>query len=674
MKSSGKDSVFEAKWKADMKERIKMRFYDKKLSDKKVEKYLDAVFHKHIKNRKIAIVNEYRGLQSETDLLSFIDDIENHNFIIGGGGVVYVQHGTKGRVNYLYDYIVTKQKLRGSYKAERKKYEEGSNEYIYYDNLQLLTKIIINALYGIHGYNGFVLFNKNIAESITNMGRQIICTAVLTFEMFLSGSVQFNTEEEIYKYITNICSEYDPKIDYGIFKIEDINQKVFDRIMNFCAFNPSTDFINHIKKMIEGMEYGKTVLLYYKNNLYKFSNLPFIYDKLVYVMNKLDSLRRPDINDIEDDNIKDIINEIWAFYDEFVFYDYTIYDRVRKAMFTDRHNVLYVDTDSNFLGLNEWVEYIKKDILKSKYRQGEEEIEFIAVNVLTLFIEKVIDRALHTLCRNMNTKKEHADRLSMKNEFYNSRMLFVEGTKKRYLSISKLQEGKLLKNGLGMIDIKGFDFKKSVTKEHIRKIYSEICENDILRAKHIDVEEIYLKVLKLKSEIEESLIRGESQFFKQANVNIIEHYVNPFGEQGIKGVCLWNALCPDYQMELPTDCDIVPIKELTGPLYDKARNKTVWRNESFMMEFAEKFPDAFHRLEEGIYDNPNPDIQKMKLTDIAKPKNPEIPIPEWFSFVLDYNKVVLDDLKLIAPVLNSLGLTMLKTNAHDSYVTDIISL
>ena len=259
MKSSGKDSVFEAKWKADMKERIKMRFYDKKLSDKKVEKYLDAVFHKHIKNRKIAIVNEYRGLQSETDLLSFIDDIENHNFIIGGGGVVYVQHGTKGRVNYLYDYIVTKQKLRGSYKAERKKYEEGSNEYIYYDNLQLLTKIIINALYGIHGYNGFVLFNKNIAESITNMGRQIICTAVLTFEMFLSGSVQFNTEEEIYKYITNICSEYDPKIDYGIFKIEDINQKVFDRIMNFCAFNPSTDFINHIKKMIEGMEYGKKV-------------------------------------------------------------------------------------------------------------------------------------------------------------------------------------------------------------------------------------------------------------------------------------------------------------------------------------------------------------------------------------------------------------------------------
>lgn len=331
-------------------------------------------------------------------------------------------------------------------------------------------------------------------------------------------------------------------------------------------------------------------------------------------------------------------------------------------------------TDSNFIGLNEWVNYVKHEILHDVYRQGEDEVEFMAVNVLTLFIEKVIDRGLHTLCRNMNTKKEHADRLGMKNEFYNSRMLFVEDTKKRYLSISVLQEGKLLNKGLGEIDIKGFDFKKSVTKEHIRKIYSDICENDILRAKHINVEEIYLKILDLKREIEESLIKGESRFFKQANVNIMEHYKDPFRQPEIKGVYLWNALCPDYQMELPTDCDIVPIRELTGPTYDEARKKQVWPNESFMMEFAEKFPKDYDRIENEIYNNPNYDIRKMSLTCIAKPKNPEIPIPEWFSFVLNYNKVVLDDLKLISPILNSLGLTMLKTNATDAYITDIISL
>ena len=674
MKNIQIDSVFEHKWKCEMKKRIELRFPDKKLSEKKVEKYLDAVFHKHIKNPKLKIVNNYRGLETETDLLSFIDEVEKNQLILGGGGVVYVQHDTPGRENYMYQYIVTKQKLRGEYKAKRKPFEKGTDDWIFFDNLQVATKIIINGLYGCHGYEGFILFNKFLAESITNMGRQIICTAVMVFENFLSGTIQYNTEEEVYQHITNICDEYDPNMDYGFFHIENIDQKVFDRIMSICAFNGSVEFINHVKVMISGMNYGQKVLLYYKNNLYEFSNLPFIHDKLVYIMSNLEELRKPDINDIKDPTIIDMINEVWAFYEEFVLYDYPIYDRVRKAMFTDRHNVLYVDTDSNFLGLNEWVSYVKNDILCNVYKQGEKEVEFIAVNVLTLFLEKVIDRGLHTLCKHMNTKKDHADRLKMKNEFYNSRMLFVEGTKKRYLSISILQEGKILNDGMGYIDIKGFDFKKSVTKEYIRNIYSDICENDILRAQNIDVEAIYMKVLKLKKEIEESLIRGENRFFKQANVNIIEHYADPYSQPGIKGTYLWNALCPDYQMELPTDCDIVPIKELTGPIYDSKRGKSIWRNKSFVMDFSEKYPDAFNRLEREIYNNANQDIQVMKLTNIAKPKNPEIPIPEWFSFVLDYDKVVLDDLNLIAPVLNSLGLNMLKTNAKDAYITDIIDL
>lgn len=674
MKPTGEDSVFESQWKDEMRKRIKLRFQGKKLSEKKVEKYLDAVFHKHMKNPKVKIVNNYREKQTETDLLSLIDEIDRHELIIGGGGVLYFQHGTPGRENYMYDYIITKQRLRGQYKSERKKYEKGTSDYVYYDNLQLLTKIIINALYGCHGYEGFILFNKFLAESITNMGRQIICTAVMVFENFLSGSIQYNTEEEVYQHITNVCGEYDKNIDYSVFHIDNIDNKVFERVMKMCAFNASTAFIDHIKIMIKNMNYGQKVLMYYKNNLYEFSDHPFIHDKLVYVMKNLDSLRKPDISDIKDPTIVDMINELWVFYEEFVLYDYPIYDRVRKAMFTDRHNVIYVDTDSNFLGLNEWVEYVKNDLLGNVYKQGEKEVEFMAVNVLTLFIEKVIDRGLKTLCKHMNTKEKHAALLNMKNEFYNSRMLFVEGTKKRYLSISILQEGKLLKNGEGIIDIKGFDFKKSVTKEYIRQIYSDICENDILRANHIDVEEIYLKILKLKKEIEDSLIKGESRFFKQANVNIIEHYADPYSQPGIKGTYLWNSLCPDYQFELPTDCDIVPIKEMTGPIYDSRRGKSIWSNQSFMLEFAEKYPDAYDRLENDIYNNPNKDIQEMTLTSIAKPKNPEIPIPEWFSFVVDYDKVVLDDLNLIAPVLNSLGLNMLKTNAKDSYVTDIIDL
>lgn len=675
MAKNSNESIFEMQWKDEMKKRIELRFPGKKLSKKKVEKYLSECFHAYMKNPKVEIVNNYRGLSTKTTLLDLIDVIHKEDLIIGGGGVLYVQHNTPGRENYIYDYIVTKQKLRGDYKHKRGAFEKGTSDWVYFDNFQLATKIIINGLYGCHGYEGFILFNKFLAESITNIGRQIICTAVMAFENFLSGSIKYNTEEEVYQHISNICGEYDPKMDYEFFVLdEDINQKIFDRIMNICAFTPSSAFLDHIKIMIDGLNYGQKVLLYYKNNLYEFSRLPFIYDKLQYIMTNLDELKKPDINDIKDPQIVNYIKEIWTFYEAFVLYDYPIYDRVRKAMFTDRNSVLYVDTDSNFIGLNQWVEFSKNEVLHNVYRQGEKEVEFMSVNIAAIFLAEVIDRELHTLCKHMGTHKEHADRLKMKNEFYNSRMLFTEGTKKRYISISILQEGKLLNHGNGYIDIKGFDFKKSVTKAHIREIYSDICENDILRAEHIDVESIYLKVLKLKKEIEESLMKGESQFFKQANVNIIEHYKEPYRIPGIKGVILWNALCPDYAMELPTDCDIVPIKELTGPVYDENRGKTIWPGQSFMTEFNNKFPEAFDRIETLIYNNPIEEVRKMSLNFIAKPKNPEIPIPDWFSFILDHDKVVLDDLNLISPILNSLGLNMLKTNAKDEYITDIIDL
>lgn len=668
-----KNHIFVLQWKDEMKKRIKLRFADQKLSDKKIDKYLDGILDRELKNREIVVRNNYRNKERETDLLQLIDDIHNNDLILGGGGVLYVQHNTKGRDNIMYDYIIKKQGLRAQYKSKRRNYDEESDEWIYYDILQNATKIIINSLYGVHGYDGFVLYNRFIAESITNIGRQIITTAVMTFENFLSNGVKYNTEEELYQHFTNVIDEYDPKLDFSIFNIENINQKVLQKLIDKCAFQVSENTKHHLEKMIEGLEFGQKVLLYYKNNLYEFSQLPWIREKLKYIVENLPELKCPDERTIESPIIVEYIHETMAFYETFVLYDHPIYDRVRKAMFTDRDSVLYVDTDSNFLGLNKWVQFIKKDIMEENFNKPEKEVDFIAINLMAMFLAEVIDRGLHTLCKYMGTHKEHADRLNMKNEFCISRIMFVEGKKKRYISNTVLQEGKLLKNGDGIIDIKGFDFKKAVTKQEIRDIYTKICEEDILRAEKIDVELIYEKILTLKNEIEESLRKGESKFFKQANVQIIEHYKEPYSNQGITSVILWNTLNPEYAMELPTDCDIVPIFDLTGPKYDK-NGRQHWSNGRFVAEFQQRFPKEFERLEAKIYKNENPLIRGMSAKSIAKPKNDEVPIPPWFNFLLDYGRVVQSDLDLISPILSSLGLNSLKTNASTSFITNIINL
>jgi hypothetical protein len=74
--SSKGEAIFITQWKDEMKERIKMRFPDKPLSDKKINKYLDDVIHACMVNPKVVVVNNYReAAPVETDLLSLIDTI-----------------------------------------------------------------------------------------------------------------------------------------------------------------------------------------------------------------------------------------------------------------------------------------------------------------------------------------------------------------------------------------------------------------------------------------------------------------------------------------------------------------------------------------------------------------------------------------------------------------------
>lgn len=674
---AGHEPVFLTKWKDEMKRLVQLKYPDKEIDEKKLNAYLNQVITKTINNPEVRVDNNYRGTYRDIDLLSLIDTIEENDLIIGGGGTLYVQHDDPDYENIMYDYIDNKKATRNAYKAKRKQYADNEYGWIYNDILQNATKIIINSLYGVHGYDGFFLYNRYIAEAITNIGRQIITTAIMTFETFLSNGIKLNSDSEVYKFLMVVIDKYDPlAIDYEkFFPVDDIHEKVFKRLTDMIAFDVSDSFLHHLKDIISKLEYGQLVHLYYVNNLYEFTMISFIYEKIKYAMENIDELKAPDKKKLKEEHpeVLEKIESVSEFYLHFVLYDHPFFDKVRKAMFTDRNTVLYVDTDSNFLGLNKWVQFMKHDILGGVYNKDEKEVEFISVNLAGIFLSDVIDRGLHSLCYYMHTHKEHADKLVMKNEFYLSRIMFVEGTKKRYISNSVLQEGQLLNEGKGKPDIKGFDFRKSVTKPYLREIYTKICEEEILRAEHINVEKIYMKIIELRDEIEKSLRAGESKFFKQANVQTVENYKNPYSIQGVVAVTLWNILNPDYAIELPSDVDIVPIHALTGPKKTPA-GKMTWPNEEFVRNFEKKFPDVYARLENDVYNSHNELIRNMGLTTIAKPKNKEIPVPPWLDFIMDVDSIVAADISLISPILKSLGLNSLNTNSSTEYITNIVNL
>jgi hypothetical protein len=328
-----------------------------------------------------------------------------------------------------------------------------------------------------------------------------------------------------------------------------------------------------------------------------------------------------------------------------------------------------MDTDSNFLTLNQLVQFVKSEVLEGKFEPDIVNMDFKIVNVITLILTRVVACALYTMARSLNISDEYAKKLVMKNECFFRRVVF-SSVKKRYFALMILQEGVLLNDGKGFTEFKGFDFVKSNTKETVRNKYKDICYNQILAPDKINNERIMIELFKFQDEIDQALKDGDTKFYKQSNIGVIEKYKYPLRIQGVRGIMFWNAMCPQYAIQLPSDVDIVPIT-----LSDKKK----------LEKFAAAFPAEYSSLMKTVDsvkdkmatrdDKGNIiKVPNVELNVIAKPKNPNIILPPWFFKIIDYEKIELDALSLIYPILQSLDIKTLKTRADKEQFTNIVNL
>lgn len=666
-------------WKDEMKTLIAEK-YGTKLNKKKVDDYLNRKVMECGKNPKALLINNYINREVITNLLEIIDYIESQKLIIGGEGCLFVQHPENEEdVHILIKFIRWVQKERGKFKKQRAQFAKGTLEWIAKDLAQNNKKLKINGLYGCLGCPSFILFNKFLAESITNGGRQIICTATMTFENFLGVDVKYNFSSEVYTFIHRVKNEIRNKYPDGIncapFYIADdvkgARYKVRQKLIERCAFPAELDFIESLDGVLSSCNMDELTILYYKNNFMEFNKHPIIRSKLKHIMLNIEQLRSPELEYLInpkddkviplDEHIFEEINQLEKFYETFVMYTEPMFDRVRKSMFSDRDKVLYTDTDSTFLALNEWVTYIKTSVLENCYPVEEMEMNFIAVNVLTYILGFVIKDGLYKLGINSNIRDEWAKILNMKNEFYMSRIVFTNA-KKRYISDAVLQEGTLLRDKktgeIGYPEIKGFDFKKAVVKPHVTKYFTDLSVYDILRSDEIRVDQIFFKLLKLKQEIEDSIRSGSHEYYKQAKVGLIEQYKKPYQVQGVRAVLLWNCIFEEREMELPVDVDIVPIRCISD------KKGRMWLQETL--------PEVYAKVNETFFNSPNELIRNMELKVIALPKG-DSDLPSWFFKLVDEDKIESDILSLYYPIMESLGM-YISTLGKKVHLTNMIDL
>lgn len=216
-------------------------------------------------------------------------------------------------------------------------------------------------IYGLVGLYVSILFDLNIAPSVTSIGRSLISSAILCFEGFLGNNVKFGSLNDVLIFIDNVRMEYhDWK--YNDYEVLGFNgfispEECFNKIMMNCGFKyiPTDQDMDTVWRIIQNCNQIELNRLFYKNNLYCFMDLPIARDLMVKIITEMK------VPYIEPANPpKEIVNDLNALRDlllEYVFYCHQYMDRMIRNKEMVKTVSIVSDTDSSFISLDAWYNY-----------------------------------------------------------------------------------------------------------------------------------------------------------------------------------------------------------------------------------------------------------------------------------------------------------------------------
>jgi DNA polymerase elongation subunit (family B) len=105
---------------------------------------------------------------------TFVQDVKtwliDNNYTIASNGVVY-RNDKRGFLPTILEKWFDERVI---YKDKRDEYEVGSEDYKFYDALQLTQKVLLNSFYGVLGLKTFRFYDMDNAGAITAVGQSII--------------------------------------------------------------------------------------------------------------------------------------------------------------------------------------------------------------------------------------------------------------------------------------------------------------------------------------------------------------------------------------------------------------------------------------------------------------------------------------------------------------------
>lgn len=615
----------------------------------KIKKFLENTVEDNLKTTKAHIRNNYEDKTLNANTLKIYDWYFTKRPIGAGGGCFYKNQNIEFNPTAgMQDNILISRK---AYKDKMFEYPPETDEFEMYDRNQSTEKVNVNSYYGCSGARSSRFFNIYTASSTTGTGQSLISTTMLAFEAFLEGNTPFIDIDECFFFMENIRKEKTSlEVD---FLPEITGDRLFDRIKTlFYEYNDRHSDI--LKQYISNLKQEEITRIYFKNNLYDFSYIPLIRKKIGTILLLCDRFIDP--NKVPEE-IKINLEDIWKYYEEFVFYNNFSFNRIKRLKHDKRRAVTIIDTDSNIIHLQPWLDFVNKFItpMNDELRvKDEDTVRFVALNTMSYMLTNMINSVMKKYCKHSNIPKEFRHRIYMKNEFLFSRVI-IAPKKKKYVSSIRLKEGhEILPE---KIDVKGADFIKSVTREATSKYLLDLVKDRILHSKEISIGAILRDLEKLEDMIQNSLMDGGKDFLIPASAKEIEAYENPDREQSVRSVIAWNSAYPDQSIELPDKVDMVKVK---------------LENIEDLESIEELNKEVYDGLISGVFNNKNEKIASKGINVIAIPRNIQ-KIPEWIIPFIDYSTIISDNVTKFKSMLDSLGVRIIK-DSNNKYFSNILNI
>lgn len=632
-----------------------MKTYNKmypQIEKKELKKYLEKVFDDKVQDKQLILDNNYVKKSVRTSILELYEWLQDAKPIIAGHGVFFKnQNVVKNPAAVMLKKFLD---LRKQLKKIMYTFDEGTYEYNRFDRLQLTEKINANSYYGAGGNKHSYFYNVYTATSVTSTGQSLISTTETAFEHFLSNNVMFLDIDDCRHYVNNIIRE-DYNMDENI--LPNISK---DRLIK-SLLDKFYDYKGHLKenkefveRLVESLNQQEINRIFFKNNIYAFSSIPKVKEILIDLYENVGVFVDP--NKVPK-NILGNVELLWELYKEFVFYNHFAFARIDRLKHHIRKTVVTVDTDSNMLNLDPWVQFTFKSVAKDNptiLSKDYNQIRFAAINTMCYVLTKLITEVLEKYTKRCNILKEYRPMINMKNEFLFSRLI-LSPKKKRYISTVRLREGKEIFPE--KIDIKGHDFGKSSTRQATKDYFVNMVKEKLLNG-DINIATIVKDLEEFEETVKNSLLSGDKDFLIPKSVKELGAYKEPFKEQGMRAIVAWNAVEIDNPIELPAKIDIVKVKMET--LED-------------CKPLKETNPDIYRRIERDIFNSPHKKIREKGISVIAIPRNID-KVPEWIMSFIDFDTTINDNISRFHSVLRSLGIELIKTSGNKQHFSNILHL